>query len=86
MSSIHAVRILDAKASGIYNNAFIAAGEVDWDYKNRISRRNRSKKIRNNLKHLEDADYAMWYDDVMDCTHVYFRDKTEAVNFYFSIG
>lgn len=68
-------------------NPWAASVHVQWDYRKPSGRRNKSRKIRNALNDLKlGTDYSLRYDDVLDKTIIYFRDKTLAVTVYLELS
>ena len=63
-----------------------ASVRLIWDWRKGLSRRNRSRTVRQFLKTVDILDYQTRYDDVIDATFVYFRKKDDAVAFYFYIS
>ena len=79
MSEINEASLLEGPAP------WAASVKVTWDWRKGLSKRNRSTNIRKFLKSVDILDYQTRYDNVIDATFVYFRNKDDAVAFYFYI-
>lgn len=60
---------------------------VEWDWLNMgLSRRRRSRIVRKSLRGVTEEDYQTRYDNIMDRTIIYFRNKDDAVSAYFYLS
>jgi len=81
MSEINQVTLHDGP------EPWAASVEVHWNISYMgWGRRRRHRRIAKSLNGLDIADYQTRYDTVMDVTHIYFRNKDDAVSSYFYLS
>lgn len=66
---------------------WVASVVVEWDtVECGWSRRSRTRKIKRIMKNIEVDQYQTRYDNIIDTTIIYFKNREDAVSVYFYIS